>query len=335
MKNYGIRHFKNANIENFTSEKGMERRKKINIVLRPILKATIKGKLTIKQFPKPNEMLKALTKGGLIIDRYPKLEEDQPYIFVSLHNFVDDTMANLATIDRNAYLLFGTTDQLEVNPEMYAAWLNGFIYVDREDSKNREDSLLKMKKVLDNRNSVLIFAEGGLNNTENLFCQKLFASPYILSKMTNAKVVPIAPLYEFGSDTIYMNVGDPIDLSKYEDKKEALLDLRDILSTLLYESLLKHTTPMIRSELGKDPRMDFMEQRRQEYMKTKWTKDVWEEELTRYLDQEEREYNATEESMDNIKITNENASIMGPILVKRLETKKYDFKKYMHENWNK
>ena len=335
MKNYGIRHFQNANIENFTSEKGMDIRKKINVLLRPILKATIKGKLTLSQFKEPKKMIKALTKGGLIIDNYPKLEKDEPYIFVSLHNFVDDTMANLATIDRNAYLLFGTTDQLEVNPEMYAAWLNGFIYVDREDKENRKDSLLKMKKVLDNGNSVLIFAEGGLNNTENLFCQKLFASPYILSKMTGAKVVPIAPLYEFGSDTIYMNVGDPIDLSIYEDKKEALLDLRDILSTLLYESLLKHSEPMIRSELGAHPRLDFMEQRRQEYMKTKWTKDVWEEELTRYLDKKEIEYNKAEESMDNIKITSENASIMGHILVKRLEAKKYNFKNYMHENWNK
>lgn len=315
MKNYGIMGFQNATIENFTSDIGMEIRKKINPMLR--------------------RLLKIATKGELIVDNYPKLEEDVPYIFVSTHNFVEDTIANLSTIDRNAYLLFGTTDQLEVNPEMYAAWLNGFIYVDRENPKNRKDALLKMQRVLENGNSVLIFAEGGFNNTENLLCQKLFASPYILSKITGAKVVPIAPFNEFGSDKIYMNVGEPIDLSKYDNQKEALFDLRDSLATLLYESIEKHSTPIVRSELGRDPRLDYMEQRRQEYLKTKWTKDVWDEELTRYFDAEDREYNSVQESMDNIIVTSDNASIMAPVLVKRLEAKKYDFKKYMHENWNK
>lgn len=315
MKNYGIIRFKDATIENFTSDIGMEIRKKINPALRKVLKL--------------------VTKGELIVERYPKLEDDVPYIFVSTHGFVEDTIANLSTIDRNAYLLFGTSDQLEVNPEMYAAWLNGFIYVDRKNSQNRKDAITKMQRVLENGNSVLIFPEGGFNNTENLLCQKLFASPYILSKTTGAKVVPIAPFNEFGSDKIYMNVGEPMDLSKYEDKESALLDLRDALATLMYENIEKHSTPIVRSELGDDPRLDYMEERRQEYLKTKWTKDVWEEELTRYFDKEDREYNSVQESMDEINVTSSNAHIMGPVLVKRMETKKYDFKDYMHRNWNK
>jgi len=311
MKNYGIMGFKDKNVENFTSDIGMEIRKKINPLLRPILKLAAKEKI--------------------IVDNYPKLEDNTPYIFVSLHNFVEDTICNLATIDRDAYLLFGTTDQLDVNPEMYAAWLNGFIYVDREDKQNRKDALLKMQRVLKNGNSVLIFPEGGFNNTENLLSLKLFASPYILSKLTGTKVVPIAPYYEFGSDKVYMNVGEPMDLSQYDDQKEALRDLRDTLSTLLYESMEKHSTPLIRKELGSDPRLDYMEQRCKEYLKTKWTKDVWEEELTRYLDADDKEYISVQESMNNIKVTQDN----GPLLVKRREAMKYDFKKYMHENWNK
>jgi len=311
MKNYGIMGFKNKNVENFTSDIGMNIRKKINPLLRPILKLAAKEQI--------------------IVDNYPKLEDNKPYIFVSLHNFVEDTICNLATIDRDAYLLFGTTDQLDVNPEMYAAWLNGFIYVDRKDKQSRKDALLKMQRVLNNGNSVLIFPEGGFNNTENLLSLKLFASPYILSKLTGAKVVPIAPYYEFGSDKVYMNVGEPMDLSQYDDQKAALRDLRDTLSTLLYESMEKHSTPLVRRELGNDPRLDYMEQRCQEYLKTKWTKDVWEEELTRYLDAEDKEYMAVQESMNNIKVTQDN----GPLLIKRREAKKYDFKKYMHENWNK
>ena len=217
MKNYGIMKFQYANVENFTSDFGMNVRKKINPILRKVLKLA--------------------TKGEIIVTNYPKLNDDEPYIFVSTHSFVEEAIANLSTIDRNAYMLFGTTDQLEVNKEMYFAWLNGFIYVDRRNQKNRNEAVLKMERVLKNGNSVLIFAEGGFNNTENLLCQKLFASPYVLAKATKAKVVPIVPFREFGSDKIYLTIGDPMDLSMYDDKKEALRALRDTLATYMYNSI--------------------------------------------------------------------------------------------------
>lgn len=317
MKNYGIIQFKNSNIDNFTSNIGMNIRKKTNFLLRRLLKLAIKEKI--------------------IIDHYPKLNDKEPYIFVSLHNFVEDTISNLATIDRNTYLLFGTTNQLEVNKEMYAAWLNGFIYVDRNNTQSRKDAINKMLRVLKNGNSVLIFPEGGFNNTENLLCQKLFSSPYILSKQTGIKVVPIAPFYEFNSDKIYMNIGEPLDLSKYNNKKEALLNLRDVLSTLLWYSIEKHGTMLKRKELGINYKNDFMEQRRLEYMKTNWTKDVWNEELTRYLDSDDKEFLAVQESYDQFISDNPICQKMlhSATLARRLDDRSHNFKKYMHENWNK
>lgn len=344
MKNYGIIKFKDADVNKFTSDIGMDIRKIINKPMNKTLNVALKGKLMKYGFQNQldknssfgvSDFFKLVCDSGIKVMNYPNLEEGKPYIFVSLHNFVDDSMANLATIDRNAYMLFGTSDQLEVNKDMYFAWANGFIYVDREDDKNRKDAVSKMQRLLEYGNSVLIFPEGGLNNTENLFCQKLFSSPYYLSKLTGAEVVPIAPLYEYGSDKVYMNVGDPIDLSTFDDKREANAHLRDVLSSLLYENLLANSEILVRSELGEDPRMDFMEQRRKEYIKTKWTKDVWDEELTRYFDKDDKEMISVMESMDNIEITSKNAHIMAPILVRRREDKKYDFKDYMHKNWNK
>ena len=344
MKNYGIRRFKNADIDNFTSDIGMDIRKKINKPVRDTLKLVTKLKL-IKyalsyQFEENNnfkasDFIRIVKESGIKVMNYPNLEKDKPYIFASLHNFVDDSMANLATLDHNAYLLFGTSDQLEVNKDMYAAWINGFLYVDRFDKLSRKESISKMIRLLQNGNSVLIFPEGGLNNTENQFCQKLFSSPYYLSKLTGIEVVPVAPLYQYGSDKIYMNVGDPIDLSAFDDKKEANDYLRDVLSSLLYENLLENTEVVKRESLSDDPRLDFMETRRKEYMKTKWTKDVWDEELTIYLDKDDKEMKSVYESMDNIDVTSRNAEIMAPVLVRRRENKKYDFKDYMHKNWDK
>ena len=61
MKNYGILKYNNVGVDDFTSNIGLELRKKINPLLRRLLKLAVKGEL--------------------IVDRYPKLEKDKPYIF--------------------------------------------------------------------------------------------------------------------------------------------------------------------------------------------------------------------------------------------------------------
>ena len=315
MKNYGLQRFKKATVRSFTSDFGIILRRHLNPILRPVLRMA--------------------TKGTLHIDRYPQLSKGKSYIFVAAHNFCEDTIATLSTIDRNAYVLFGTTDQLEYNPQVYAAWLNGFIYVDRENKESRKTSIAKMERILNAGSSVLVFAEGGFNNTENLLCQRLFASPYILARSTGVEVVPVAPFYEFGSKDIFMNVGDPIDLARFEDKNAALETLRDALATLIYENIENHASRLKREQLGENVRLEYMEQRRQEYLKNKWHTDVWEEELTIYRSPEERESQAVAQSMDNIIVTKRNAYIMAPILAQRAEDRKYDFLVYMKANWDK
>ena len=315
MKNYGLVNLLDSNVENFTTIKGIERRKKIAKLLKKILVMA--------------------TPEKIIVERYPKLEPNTPYIFASTHGFSNDIIACLATIDRSAYLLMGSTNQVEYNKLMYFAWLNGFIYVDRTNGDSRKSSLDKMEKVIKNGSSILLFPEGGHNNTENNLCNRLFAGPYLLAKRTGVKVVPIAPFYEFGSDKIYMNYGEPIDLAPYETKEEAMQTLRDIFSTMVYENMEKHASRLIRSEMAGDIHLKFMEERRLEYLKNPWTRDIWDEELTRYLNAEEREAKSVLESYDKINVNSQNANVLAPMLVKRYEQSRYNFNDYMHENWNK
>ena len=111
---------------------------------------------------------------------------------MATHFFVDDIITNYAIIDRLAYTLIGTPDQVEHNPLMYAGWVCGMIYVDKINPQNRKDAVEKMVRVLENNTSVIIYPEGAWNNTENLLVQPLFASPWILAQRTGCKVVPIA-----------------------------------------------------------------------------------------------------------------------------------------------
>lgn len=315
MKNFGLIKFLDADVNSFTSDMGLKIRK---IIAKPL-----------------KILLKIATPEKIHVIKYPQLKKNEPYIFVSNHGFSNDIISALATIDRSVYLLMGSTNQVEYNKLVYAAWVNGFIYVNRLDPKSRADALPKMKRVLDSGTSILIFPEGGHNNTENLLCSKFFAGVYYLAKSTKVKVVPIAQYYEFGSEKIDIRVGNPIDIAGYENKEEALCNLRDTISTMVWENMEECSNPMIRTKLNEDVHIQFMEQRRQEYLKNPWTRDVWEEELTRYLDKDDKEYYSMLKSHDNIKVTANNADKVVAFLMKLEELKKYDFKEYMHRNWDK
>lgn len=312
--NIGLKQIEKKTEDNFMSITGLKIRKKLNKPLKYVLKKA--------------------TKAKIVLESYPDLEKNKPYIFASTHYHSEDIISNLAILDRNSYALIGTTDQLEHNPQMYAAWLNGIVYVDRLNNESRKESLKKMKKLLENNTSVLIFPEGGWNNTENLLCQKLFAGPYILSNELNVPVVPISNFLEQVSNTIYINVGNPLDLSN-KDKKESLILLRDTISTMMFNQIKKYSVPIKRNELDDNLHYDFMEERKKEYLKVKWTKDVWDEELTVYKDKEITYSEDVRKSFDNVKITKDNANIFAPILVRRLEDENYNFKKFMKNNWNK
>ena len=278
--------------------------------------------------------MKVATPGKIIVEDYPELNKGEAYIFAATHSFVDEITTLLSVIDRSVYTLWGTTNQLECNPKIYAAWLSGIIYVDRYNKNSRKESLPKMQRILNSKSSVLIFPEGGWNNTENLLVQKLFSGVYSLSKSTGAKVVPIRCYREYGKKNIYVKAIHPIDLGEM-NRDEALVVLRDTLATLMYEAIEKYSTPIKRKELPANARLLFLDERKEEYLRTPWTRDVWDEELTVYKDKQNPLPNEVRASFDNVNVNYKNVSIMAPIWAAREDDIKYDFLKYMKENWNK
>ncbi|MGM9881717.1 MAG: lysophospholipid acyltransferase family protein [Bacilli bacterium] len=314
MYNIGLKSLETKTVDNFATIRGLKFRKAINKPLRFVLEKATKGKITVES--------------------YPSLEKGKPYIFASSHYHPEDIIANLATLDRSAYALFGTTDQLEHNPQMYAAWLNGIIYVDRLNKDSRAEALKKMLWILEHGTSVILYPEGGWNNTENLPLQDIFPGAYKLSKATGIEVVPVSNFLEPTSNNIYINYGKPMDLSKYDSETGRKL-LRDTMRAMMFEQIAMHSIPIKRSELIGDVHLQFMEERRKMYLQNKWTRDVWDEELTVYIDKNITTPEQVREELDKVIITHENAHIMAPILVRRREDERYNFKKYMKENWNK
>lgn len=315
MKNRLLLKYLYADTNNFTSLGGIRVRKTISPLLR--------------------KLLILATKEKIVIEKYPGLEKKKPYIFVASHGFTNDSIASLASIDRNCYLLIGSTNQVEYNPLMNFAWLNGFIYVNRMDQSSRSTAVDKMEFIINNGSSVLMFPEGGFNNTENRIINRLFAGPYYLARRTGAEIVPIAPFYEYGSDTIYMNFGEPLNLSDFSDKETAIQILEETLSSMVWSNIEKHASKIVRSEMKGDIRLAFMEERRQEYLKNPWTRDVWEEELTVYKDRNNPSPQDVNKEFERVKPTIKNFNLVMPFIKNAMEDKKYDFKEYMHHNWMK
>lgn len=311
MFNTGLKKFETMDVNNFTSDTGIILRRKANRIWRKFLSLATKRKIYIEQ--------------------YPVLNKNEVYLFVANHSFDEDILSVLQSIDRNVYLLQGGTHQMEHSPISYAGWINGMIYVNRLDYESRKASLDKMRRILKSGSSVLLFPEGGYNNTENQLITPLFSSPYTLNVELGVKIVPIISFNDIGSDEIFIRAGEPMDLSDFS-KYEALDLLRDEMATLCYRIMEEHTIPVERKELGKDPRMDYLEVRKNIYECYKWYADVWNEELTYYPGHNVITPKRSREYVDNLQINSRNAHILADTLVRREEDLKYDLAEYIRKN---
>lgn len=218
-------------------------------------------------------ILRLAARRRIHIEGYPNLQKDVPYIFASTHSFVDDVIVNYACVDRSAYMLVGTPDQVEHNPAMYAAWLNGMVFVDKLDPQSRKDSVEKMVRVLESGSSVILYPEGAWNNTENLLVQPLFAGAAEMALRTGAKIVPIA-IEQYGK-RYCANIGEPIDPRAYRqapceagagtagmpgrEEKQRLTDhLRDVLCILRWE-IWAQAAPAARADLSETAAAEYLE----------------------------------------------------------------------------
>lgn len=341
-KNKGLKRFENANVETFTTSRGIKLRKLMHPLFKTIVYHTAPGKI--------------------VVDSYPKLDPKKQYVFAATHSCIREPNALLGTIDRSVYTLCGTLDQFEHNPEMYMQWLMGVIIVDRFNQESREAAQFKELRILKEGSSFMEFPEGGLNNSENLLISPLCSGgvywvPQGITRRKNneddlsddiievdsdvtdkkIEVVPISVFNNFGEKKLYVRAGEPLKLYEY-DKEEAMTILRDSMATLMWDHYENHAPRIRRCDLPETAREDFMKERALEYLQVHWTdKEALIKELYVRYSLTPKEVRA---SLDSVKITRGNAysmaPIMAPILKKRaedMEDMKYDLGRYISEHW--
>lgn len=319
-----IRKYLWADLDNFTSDRGNTIRNLIN---------------------RPWRKIVALTsmKNKVIIEEEQYLNSNRPYIFVSTHYFTEDVIGLFSSLNRQAYMLMGTTDQIENNPLMIAAILFGFFHVDRMDPDDRKLCFEKQNNLIERGESFINYIAGSWENSENELQPLSFSGPYKTSVKTNALIVPVSSYLVREDKTIYMRFGTPLDLTK-TSLEEANEIIRDTLATMHYKQIEKYSYPIkevkisnmedTTHDLPYNQHIAYMNQIGYEYWNQPWTKPFAKEEIglrRKKITTEEEVYSFIDKlSRDKlIELSNYLADVMKDIDEKR----RYDIINYLDENY--
>ena len=254
---------------------------------------------------------------NIIVERYPKLEEGESYIFVGSHVCPEDIETMLNVIDRNAYLILGSVENLNYNPEVYLSWLNGMIVFNVLDMKERRELIPKMERVLHTQ-SILIFPEGSHNYDLNKLIKPLYDGPVNLALKTGKKIVPVVLVKDYENNVAYLDVGNPIDVKsldlniqdyypgKEESEKYRIKSMssyvRDKMATAVYHMMERHLAPIKKSEY-EDLEQHFIQfYVTDTFNKLNWKHDVFDAEYLTKKTKEEQEYEEVVRSLGNLKL---------------------------------
>lgn len=332
MKNLFISDLHNKDADHFTSDLGLTIRRKIdkpfkkmcNVFTNANIIKLNQGEglsdeeyfegLSLDYIPLDNYPIKK-NKNNIIVERYPELNPDEPYIFVCNHTCPEDIETVLNVLDRNAYLILGSIESLQYNPEMYLSWLNGMIPFDIMDKKQRKEVLIKMRRVLKS-NSILIFPEGSHNYSPNMLINNLFDGPVNLALQTNRKIVIVTLIKDMENNTSYIDVGNPIDIKELDINmdgeystdeeiekhyvKGATSIIRDKMATSVYHIISRHFKPLSRGKHNDIEEELRMEKIKYAFKKLKWDRDVFDAEYLTKETKEEKEQKEVTKTLSDL-----------------------------------
>ena len=219
------------------SKEGVEKRAKINKVLKIVARLSMKNPHVIVD---RNTLIESDEKLPLI----PELP-DRPVIFSCNHYFKDDVSSTIISSPRNGYILFGSIPMLFGTIDGFFAWMNGIVAVNRKSKNSKSSVLSKAGYLLDLGGNMFYYAEGVHNKSMEKLSLDLFPGMYRLAKEKGALIVPMHhyikdPLKSsLFKNKIYTVIDDPIDVSNMSEK-EACEYIRDVHATWHYLLMEKY-----------------------------------------------------------------------------------------------
>lgn len=333
-KNLFINQLNTKDVDHFTTDTGLFLRRKTNGAFRKLCNiftnATIiradtpdyasdeeyYGNLKPDRIPLSHYPLSTKKNANnIVVKRYPKLDKDESYIFVGSHVCPEDIETMLNIIDRNAYLILGSVENLNYNPEVYLSWLNGMIVFNVLDQDERSALPAKMERVLQTQ-SILIFPEGSHNYDLTKLIKPLYDGPVNLALKTGKKIVPVVLVKDYENQVAYLDVGNPINVrslnlniqdyypGKEENEKYRIKSMssyvRDQMATAVWHMMERHLETIRRIDYG-DIGQHFIDfYVTDTFQKLNWKHDVFDAEYLTKKTKEEQEYEAVVRTLSGL-----------------------------------
>lgn len=316
--NLFINNLNKKDVKHFTTDIGLFIRKKTFPLFRRLCNFFTHATIFYTNSDVEKLLSRKQNANNIVVQNYPNLKKDESYIFVGSHVCPEDIETMINVLDRNAYLVLGSVENLHYNPEVYLSWINGLIVFDVLNKTERKELISKMERVLKTQ-SILIFPEGSHNYDFNKLIKPLYDGPINLAIRTGKKIVPIVMIKDYEKKVAYIDVGNPIDVTNlnlniqdyYPGKEEtekyrikAMSSyLRDLMATTMYEMMEHYFTPLKRKDY-EDLGEHFIEfYVKDTFQKINWRHDVFDAEYLTKITEDEQAYEEVVQVLSNLKFS--------------------------------
>lgn len=219
--------------ERVISEKGIELRRKINIIIKKLGTLFLDSNQIFenRNYLKNPQADEIVPDHGIVIP-------NEPVIWTANHAFKDDTLATILAAKRHAYILFGSIPQFYNTFDGVTAWLNGVIMTNRKVAVSRHSSIPKAVRAMQFGADMMIFPEGVWNKSPNALILDLWPGIYRIACETGARIVPVVHYIrdctnKERNNPIHTVIDDPIRIDNLSERA-ALEMIRDVLATWFY-----------------------------------------------------------------------------------------------------
>lgn len=158
---------------------------------------------------------------------------DKPIIFVANHGAFQDTPVMLRVTARRSYIFSGKQNLAFIDWIFFM--LNGVIWVDRKDKADMKASKDAIFEYLAKGQSILWFTEGTWNLTPNQLMLPMKWGVIDVAKHAGAQIIPVALHYDRENMVCSVKFAKPMHSADFEDKVEAIRNLRDSIATMRWE----------------------------------------------------------------------------------------------------
>lgn len=195
-----------------------------------------------------------------------RIETSRPKIYAVTHIGKYDIEVISEAIKEHTYILSGDFENLHGILDGTFLEVNGILYVNENDKKDRRKIKQVMKDKLTAGANIMYFPEGTWNMSPNLLMLKLFPGILEVALETGAEIIPVG-IEQYGKQfyAIFGENMDPISLKQQGYSDSIILDtLRDTMASLKWE-IFEHVPKWEYSEIADDYYESYLQERISEW----------------------------------------------------------------------